>query len=462
MSRRDGRRPNPRGRQTELGAEKAFARGTNVEFTVESIAAGGDAFAKVDGLAVFADRGLPGDKIRAVVEKRKKSFAKVRTTGWSERGENTVAAPCPVAAECGGCRFQEATYADELRWKVESAYAAVTRIARDIPWPKYDVIESVSADHYRHRARLRMDAEGNLGFLRARSNDVVHTDSCLVMHPALNDVRSMARALFSGLDGLEGIFLEWDNVRDGVAVTGEFAERDLPHVLRTVRARTERMKPLMDVTTIVVRAKWRPTTIVGDGCVWRERSCGNQTIIVKEPAAGFSQANADTNTLLVELVQRYAGKVEGSSALELFGGSGNLTFALLGHGYNVDSLDIGEEGIHAAAGAWRDWDARPPRRARFHAANLEDGLPGEVFTPAKDVTVIVTDPPRGGMTAALVDDLMTARKARTLVYVSCDPPAMARDVARLADQGWMPTDLTFVDMFPRTPHVEAVACLRRG
>ncbi|MFT6396236.1 MAG: 23S rRNA (uracil1939-C5)-methyltransferase [Bradymonadia bacterium] len=462
MSRRDGPRPNPRGRQSDLGPAKPFARGTEVEFTVESIAAGGDAFAKVDGLAVFADRGLPGDTIRAVVEKRKKSFAKARTTGWSSKGAGTIDAACPVASECGGCRFQSASYSDELRWKVEATYSAITRIARDLPWPEYDVIESVTPDSYRHRARLRMDADGQLGFFRGGSNEVVPTENCMVLHPALNDARPISRALFGGLEGLESIFLEWDNVRDGVAITGEFAERDLPHVLRTVRSRIEPMKPLLDVTTIVVRAKWRPTTIVGDGCVWRDHRCGNQTIIVKEPAAGFSQANAETNSRIVDLVQQHIGRVDGRQALELFGGAGNLTFPILGAGYNVDTLDVGEQAVHAAAAAWKVWDKRPPRRARFHASDLEAGLPGDLIPLTKESVTIVADPPRGGMSEALVSDLEYARKGKTFVYVSCDPASMARDVARLAEHGWMPKELSFIDMFPRTPHVEAVVCLRRG
>jgi 23S rRNA (uracil1939-C5)-methyltransferase len=437
-------------------------KGAFVELEIESIASGGDAFSRIDGLAVFADRGLPGDRVRGTVSRKNKSFARVAVSEILAPSSDAVLPACEVSEICGGCRFWRAAYPDELRWKVEATRDAIERLARDVSWPAHQVIASVSDRGYRHRARFRMGPAGEVGFLRERSDEVVEGPGCPVLHPSLEGIRPTVRALFSGVAGLQSIFVEFDEVREGVAITAEFAERDLPHVLRTVRTRLERLKPLHDVTTVVVLAKRRPTAVVGDGSVWRRRCVGSERLIVKEPTAGFSQANARTNRLLVDVVASSIPESSTGSALELFGGAGNLTFPLVSRGYEVDSIDIADGGIHAAAAAWRGWDARPPRRIRFHAADLEGGLPPEVIPQAREVSVIVADPPRGGLSAALVEDLRLAVRARTFVYVSCDPPAMARDVSRLADQGWLPERVTFVDMFPKTPHMEAVVSLRRG
>lgn len=440
----------------------SFTKGASVEFDLESVAAGGDAFARVDRLAVFADRGLPGDRVRGTVVTKKKRFVRVRVDEIVTPTAHAIEPACEVADRCGGCRFWRAPYEQELAWKVEATVGSILRLARDVVWPEHRVISSVSDTQYRHRARFRIGRGGEVGFVRQRSAEVIEGPSCLVLHPALVAARPTVRALFNGVDGLESVFVEFDAVRDGVAITGEFNERDLPHVLRTVRGRLERLKPLLqDITTVVVLARHRPTAVVGDGTVWRTRRIGAKSILVKEPTAGFSQANVETNQLMIDEVIRGLGGAKDGVALELFGGAGNLTFPLVGANLDVDSVDIADEGVHSAAAAWRGWDKRPSRRVRFHAADLAAGLPPDVIPQAKGANFIVVDPPRGGLSASLVEDLRYATKAERFIYVSCDPPAMARDVARLADQGWSPRSLTFVDMFPRTPHMEAVVVLGR-
>ena len=440
----------------------SVTKGASVEYEVGSIAAGGDAFARVDGLAVFADRGVPGDRVRGTVVSKKKSFARVRIDEVVEASAEAVPSACEVSESCGGCRFWRAPYPSEIRWKVEATIGAIQRLARDVAWPDHRVIPSVSETEYRHRARFRIGPKGEVGFVRERSSEVVEGPSCKVLHPAIVAARPTVRALFNGIGGLASVFVEYDELRGGVAITGEVDERDVPHVLRSVRSRVERIKPLHEITTVVVLAKRRPMTIVGDGCVWRSRRVGAKTLTVREPTAGFSQANAQTNLLLVdEVVAALAGQSSGA-ALELFGGSGNLTFPLVGAGLDVDSVDIADEGVHAAAGAWRGWEDRPSRRVRFHATDLAAGLPADVIPSAKEADILVADPPRGGFSAELTEDLRLAVNARRFVYVSCDPPAMARDVARLAEQGWVPDRLTLIDMFPKTPHIEAVVSLSRG
>ena len=445
-----------------MSIAESFVRGSTVEFEIESIAAGGDAFARVDGLAVFADAGVPGDRVRGEVVAKRKRFARVRVDEIASQAAGAVEPECAVHDACGGCRFWRASDADELTWKVDATRAAIERLAREIEWPDHRVIASVEPRRYRHRARFRIGPDGEVGFLRRRSDSVVEGPDCLVLHSAIEAARPTIRALFRDQRRLDSVFVEYDAIREGVAITGEFPDRDLTAELRALRERVGRLGPLPDLTTVVVSSRRKRTPIIGDGCVWRRRRVGASELIVREPAAGFSQANAATNELLVAEVLAGLPNGDGLTALELFGGAGNFTFPLVGAGYDVDTIDIASDGVQAAATAWREWSDRPPRRVRFHAADLEKGVPSDLIVGTSKADVIVADPPRGGLSQALVADLRRVKRARHFVYVSCDPPAMARDVARLAEQGWKPSALTFVDMFPRTPHLEAVVALRRG
>lgn len=445
-------------------------RGDSLTATVASIAAGGDAFARVNNVAVFFDRGLPGDEVTAEVTHAKKRFARARVTRVV-RGPDAAPPACSVADACGGCRFQHAAYADELAWKTAAVAESVRRIGRDVEWPTPTVTPSRSPEGYRARARFRLTGEGATGFRAAGSHDVVPADRCVVVHPGIEEVRRTGAAIFAGLPRLESLFFEWDEARGGVALTGEFNARDITKTLRTLRARVARSNGRMQAfTTIVAAAQGRPHVLLGDGCVERWRDTDGGVARVRDPVTAFSQANVATNADLVDAVMAavckgaagLADPAEGSaSAVDLFAGSGNLTFPMLAAGFDVDAIDIAAGPVAAAATAWKDGPgSSPARRARFHVGDLAGGLSGAPLDRLREADVIVTDPPRGGMSPALTEQLARdAERARAIVYVSCDPPAMARDVAALAAHGWTVDEWRLVDMFPRTPHLEAVALL---
>lgn len=450
--------------------------GDAFELELDSVAAGGDGFGRLGGedggpgLAVFTDAGVPGDRVLARATQVKPRHVRASVISVLRASAHAVPPGCEVASACGGCRFWRLAYADELIAKSGAVLEAMRRIGREVVWPEPELVGAVESEGYRCRARLRYDEEGRLGFFGAGSHSAVWAQRCRVLHPALDAVRSRAGALFSGLEGARSVFLEWDDVRHGVAVTGEFDIGDAPHVHRAVRARADRLGTLHDITTIVISSGRNTSPIVGDGRVHRRRTGGAGEVVVRDPVRAFSQANARMNVDLVAAVvdaARNARTAASSAAparnrpnlLELFAGSGNLSFPLIEAGFELDAVEVAEPAVRAAADAWRS--AGAPSRARFHVADLERGLPPAVVERARAAAVVVTDPPRGGMSEPLVRDLAACRAAGTLVYVSCDPPALARDAARLAGQGWSPRSLRLLDMFPRTPHIEAVAVFER-
>jgi tRNA/tmRNA/rRNA uracil-C5-methylase (TrmA/RlmC/RlmD family) len=225
------------------------------------------------------------------------------------------------------------------------------------------------------------------------------------------------------------------------------------------------LKPLFGVSTIVATAGRRPVLLVGDGRVVRERVCGSERAVVREPTGEFSQANGTMNALLraqvVDAVRAEVDAAQPLRVLELFAGSGNLTFPLLGAGCDVVAVEGASRPVAAAARAWSGIRERVGRSASFSVADLTHPLRGDALTGLGRAQVVVTDPPRGGMSAALVAQLAGC-EAQRIVYVACDPPAMARDVTRLAAAGWQVSAWSALDLFARTPHLEFVVRLDRA
>ncbi len=464
-------------------------KGASIEVEVESIAQGGDGFGRWNGMAVFLDRGLPGELVSARVVLSKRRHLRAVVTSVLRASERAEASACAVSERCGGCRFWRARYEDEVLWKTSAAVSSVTRIGAGVAWPTPAIVPAPSVEGYRTRARFRASPHGGSGFLESRSRHVIVSERCLVVHPAIDAARATGLAFFAGLAGLESVFFEWDAERFGVAVTGEFSTRSMTDALRIVRSRVSRHadRRLEDFTTVVVSAKGRHHETVGDGTVWRRRGgrvSGDTRVggvVVRDPVRAFSQAYDQMNVELIDHVisaaragaEANATVATGEDAarvpvVELFSGSGNLTFPLIEAGFDVDAIEGAPGPVAAAAAAWKAAQGDAPEdgaageaRAKFHVGDLTDGLYGVTLERLNSAAVVVTDPPRGGMSPALVDQLTGAPAAHTIVYVSCDPPAMARDAALLARGGWRVERWSLLDMFPRTPHVEAVVVLVR-
>lgn len=441
------------------------AEGDSVRVTIERVAAGGDAIARLpSGRTLFLDRGLPGDVVDATIERVQKRFARARVVTIAAASVARVPSACAVAERCGGCRFWGASYADELAWKSAAAEANVRRLARDVVFPALEVVGADAMTGYRERARLRLGEDGGSGFLAAGSHAVVSSSTCPILHPGLDAARALLTPVVRDLDGVVAMFVEWDRARDAAAVTFEMRRETFTDALRTLRPRVERLKPLYGVSTIVATAGRRPVLLVGDGRVVRERLCGSERAVVREPTGEFSQANGSMNAVLaarvVAAVRAGVPAGEPRRVLELFAGSGNLTFPLLGAGCDVVAVEGASRPVAAAAKAWSGIRPRLGRSASFSVADLSHPLRGDALVGLGRAQVVVTDPPRGGMSAALVEQLAGC-EAQRLVYVSCDPPAMARDVARLSRSGWQVSAWSALDLFARTPHLEFVVRLDR-
>lgn len=393
-----------------------------VELSPTAMVAGGDALARdADGRVVFVAGALPGERVAAeVVERvRRKDFARARVLTVLEPAPGRVVPPCPhLARGCGGCTWQHADPALQRALKREVVADALRRLGR-LEAPEVGDGPGLDPFGYRTTVRMAVGADGRVAYRRAASHDVVEVDSCLVAHPLLAELIGDAR--FAGADEVV--------LRCG-ARTGE----------RLVLASPTAAG--VDVPDDVV--------LVGDD----ELSAGRRAWLHEEVAGrrwrisarSFAQVRPDGAEALVDVVRAEAGE-GGHRMVDAYGGGGLFT-GTVGTGRRTTLL---ERAPSAAADARVNLAGLDARVVRVDVAR---------WRPTT-ADLVIADPARSGLGRDGVAVLAGTGAAR-LVLVSCDAAALGRDAALLADLGFDHVRTTVVDLFPGTPHVEAVTLFTRG
>lgn len=414
---------------------------------VEGLAPGGDAVGrqeggKAAGRATFVALAAPGERVQARLTREKGRVAWADLIAVDEPSPQRVHPPCALFGRCGGCQWQHVT--------LETQRAAKRDIvARALRLPREAVPLLAPAEagvEYRERAQFVVGADGALGFRARRSHQVVDVDRCLLLAPALQ--RVLAQALRPAAASFPpGTELDLQAGREGVHVTVRLAvggarEASVPFAtlppawsaagvvgMRVVDGRA-------DNAALMVRMGLDDVDIAG---------AGQGEPALRIPAGAFSQVGAAANEALVATVLDQVGEAPGR-VLELYAGSGNFTRFLLGRATKVTAC----EGDPAAVARGRrtapsaDWSNRHPSPPPPHLV---------------DADTVVVDPPREGLDAENLAAVLQAK--RRVVYVSCDPQTLARDAARLAQNGFVLRGAVALDLMPHTYHVEVVATFDR-
>ncbi len=380
--------------------------GDVVELRIDALAAGGDGVGRApDGRVIFVPLTAPGDRVRARLETLHPRHARAELERVLEPGSTRVTPPCQAFGECGGCSWQHVDYATQCEAKrviVEDALRRVGRLA--LPAPV--TLEPSPAPYaYRARARVAVSA-GEVGYRRRRSQALCAVRCCPVLTgPAEAQLRALANA---------------PPPRDG--------EWEIASGARGARAHA-----------------------VGSPGPAIELDVGGTPLRVS--AGVFFQANTALHAALVASVVRAAGT--GSLALELYAGAGLFTLALARAFERV----IAVEADPVAVDDLRHNVARAGRSGvEIVHDRVEAVLAGEHFRGVRP-DVVVLDPPRTGLARGAADSL-SARAPERIVYLSCDPATLARDLAALVAGGYALERVEAFDLFPHTPHVEVLARLR--
>lgn len=450
---------------------EAIRVGLQYPMAIEDLDAAGDGVGRVHGLVVFVPGAVPGDYGLVEMESVARRHGRGRLLRLLRPSPDRVAPPCPVADRCGGCQLQALDYQAQLRWKERRVREALRRIGGLASVPVMPVLGMADPWRYRNKAQYpvaAVDGHVAMGFYARGTHDIVDANDCLIQDPLNVEVANLARSLLD--EHRVPIYDEGtgQGVVRHVVVRSSRAHRTAMVILVTngphLPAREAVVRGLAAhpaVVSVVQNINPRRTNVIfGDetrilwGASHLEDRIGPVRFLISPRS--FFQVNGQQVEVLYEQARRDAGLTGGERVLDAYCGVGTIALYLAAGAREV----VGIEAVpDAVADAQRNARHNGIHNARFLVGRVEDVLPGLVQAGQR-FDVAVLDPPRRGCDPAVLEALARAGVPR-LVYVSCHPESLARDLARLASLGYDTEQVQPVDMFPMTTHIEAVARLRR-
>lgn len=450
---------------------KLLTKNDKIEIQIDAISAEGSGIGRYEGIAVFVAGTVVGDRIIAHIIKAKKSYAVGRIEQVLEPSPHHIASDCAVSTQCGGCVFRHMEYEEECRAKWTRVNDALHRIGK-LELTANPLIAAEQITHYRNKAQYPIALENGvakIGFYAPRSHRIVPCENC-VLQPkefvaGLKAVRTWALA--QGVTSYE----EESNVgllrhiyfRKGFGTKQIMAclvlnGTDIPAEGQLVALLQEALPTLCSIVlnfnterTNVILGK-HSKTIWGDAYI-TDVLLGLQFRISPN---SFYQVNHQQTEILYSLVSEYAALTKEDTVVDFYCGAGTIGLTLAKEAKAV----IGVEVIHQAVeNAVENAKINGITNATFLCMDATQGAQ-ELQKQKKTAHVVVLDPPRKGCEANLIEAVVSLAPDR-IVYVSCDPATLARDLAIFETQHYHAVKATPIDLFPRTAHVETVCLLSK-
>ena len=445
----------------------AVDKGSLIECEITGLALGGRGVARKDGLVLFVERGLPGQRVQARVERVKKRFAEARVEQVLSPSSHEVPPFCPHFGTCGGCLFQDLDYAEQLAWKSRWVADSLARIGGVEAAALRPILASPQTRAYRNKMEYAFQGQGQdlvLGLKERGGSRVIDITACGLQVPEGMQLVAAAREFcrnsrVPAWDGKGRGF--WRHLVVRTSPQGLLAHLITAHEPRNFKAAEalgRNLKEAVPGLTGFAHSSTGQRTALAAGeqgilALGQDHLLESLAgLSLKVSANAFFQTNAQAAELLCAEVSDLAGLSGAEVVYDLYCGVGGLALALAAKAARVYGFEVSEEAVaDARENARRNGLDHCEFKAGKVGPKLARGLPKP--------EVVVCDPPRAGLddgAMALLQDLTPER----IVAVSCDPATLARDVGRL-NPLYELVSARPVDLFPHTAHVETVALLRR-
>ena len=440
------------------------------EAVISDYTAEGQGVAKIEGCAVFVPNAIVGEVCRIRIEKVGKTWAAGKIMEILEKSQHRLNRACPVAKLCGGCDFWHMDYEEETRLKAQRVRDCLNRIGGE-NLAEVPILAAPTCREYRNKAQYPVAAKKNkafAGFFKAGTHQVVENDRCLILPQETDRVKDIVvdyvnqtrvsvydEESHTGL--LRHIYVRRGAVSGQILVCLAINGRAIPKPERLI----EKLKAVPGFTTLVLSVNTKKgNAILGDeeivlygpGYI-EDTMCG---LNFRLSPRSFYQVNHHQAQRLYEAAISQAEITKDDTVLDLYCGVGTITLCMAKAAGKVIGVEVVPQAVEDA----KDNALRNGiENAEFFCGDAgQAALSLEQQGIKADVAVV--DPPRKGLNGDTIEAL--ARMApRRIVYVSCDPATLARDVALLKDRGYQVKNALAADLFPRCAHVESVVCLSR-
>ena len=399
-----------------------------VEVSFHAMAFGGDAIGRLkDGSTIFAPFALPGERARVQILEQRKGYSRGKVVELLERSPRRIQPRCPHFGDCGGCHYQQLSYADQLVLKQQIIQDQFQRIAGITDLPLESIEPSPSEWNYRNAVQFHQDADGKLGYHAAGSHHVVPIRECHLPESAIDSV--WPQITMDYLPGLDEVQLR--SGVDGQVMMALVMDGELPELGIELPISVAHVSP---AGTLI---------LAGDDHL---RMQVNGTDFRLSPGS-FFQVNTSQAGRMVDDLLDHLELSERATLLDVYCGVG-LFSRFLAPG--VGRL----AGIELSPSACEDYAANLDD---FNNVELYMGSAGDVLSSLEiHPNAVILDPPRAGLEKLAMKALLGIHP-QAIAYVSCDPATLARDAKLLIDAGYNLDRVKPFDLFPQTAHIESIS-----
>ncbi|WP_234123023.1 23S rRNA (uracil(1939)-C(5))-methyltransferase RlmD [Clostridium hydrogenum] len=434
----------------------------------------GEGVGKIDNFTIFVKGAIKGEKVRIKITKVNKNFAFGRLIEVIEAAKDRTEPTCHNYKRCGGCQMQHLSYEAQLEFKKQKVVDCIERIGK-INMDSVIVHDTIGMNpphYYRNKVQLPVgekNSEPQIGFYAERSHEIIDIDKCYIQFEAANEIMKLVKAWMkeykirgyneqTGTGTLRHIMVRRGFKTEQIMLVLVTTNENLPHKKELIETITENIN---EVTGIIQNINSKKTNVIlGDKeiTLWGKDQIQDYIGEFKFniSSKSFFQINPVQTEKLYSAALKYAGLTGKEVVFDAYCGTGTISLFLSQNAKMVYGVEIIPEAIENAK---INADQNKVTNAEFIVGKSEEEIPKLIERGIKP-EVVVVDPPRKGCEKVLLEAIANAGP-RTIVYVSCDPATLGRDLGILCEGGYEVKEVQGVDMFPETGHVETVVLIHK-
>lgn len=448
----------------------------NKEYIFDIISQGyeGEGIAKIDNrYPIFIEGALKDEKVRVKIVKVNKNFAYGKLIEVLEASEERVNPACAIYKRCGGCKLQHASYKAQLDFKWDRVKDCVSKIGKLDPSIVKYPLGMEEPWRYRNKVQLPIgliNGEVKIGFFAPRSHDIIDMESCLIQDEIGDKVVKLTRGWIEKFNirpyNVDGQYDENGIVRH-IMIRRGFTTNEVMVVLVTNGEKLPHKEEFVDlmvknipgIKSVIQNINSKKTNVIlglESKTLWGEDTISDYIgdFRFNISPLSFFQVNPTQTEVLYGKALEYADLTGNEEVFDAYCGTGTITLFLSQKAKKVYGVEIIPQAID---NAWINAKENKVDNVEFFVGESEVVIP-DLINKGVKADVVVVDPPRKGCDKKLLDAI-TNINAKKIVYVSCDPSTLGRDLAILEENGYKTLEVQPVDMFPNTAHIENVAKL---